>query len=187
MADVTRILREARDGQEGASEELAALLYGELRQLARRELAHERPDHTLQPTALVHEAWLRLMGDAECEFDSRAHFFGAAARAIRRVLVDHARARAREKRGGGAIALPLDQLDPAAPLPESRLLALDEALERLAVVDPFKARVVELRFFSGLSVAELARLLGTSESSVGRDWRVARAWLRGELEGDHGR
>ncbi len=185
MADVTRILRESQDGRRGAADELATLLYEELRALAQHEMASERRGHTLQPTALVHEAYLRLMGGAAPTFENRAHFFAVAATAIRRVLVDHARGRARIKRGGDEVQLPLDELDPAAPLPEAELLELDLALERLAALDPFKARIVELRFFAGMTVEELARLLGTSESSVQRDWRLARAWLRGELNGGH--
>ena len=183
MADLTRILRESRAGQPGAAKELAVLLYDELRAMARHELAGERPEHTLQATALVHEAYLRLVGTDGGAFESRAHFFGAAATAIRRVLVDHARRRARAKRGGGEAHLSLEVLDPAQPISDAELLGLDEALARLAVLDPTKARIVELRFFAGLSVEELAKLLGASESSVRRDWRLARAWLQQQLEG----
>lgn len=182
MADLTRILSESRAGRTGAAEELAVLLYDELRALARQELAGERRQHTLQPTALVHEAYLRLVGtDGGGAFENRAHFFGAAASAIRRVLVDHARRRARAKRGGGVVVLSLDALDPAQRIPDPELLGLDEALAQLAQLDPTKARIVELRFFAGLSVEELARALGLSESTVRRHWRMARAWLRGEL------
>jgi len=186
MADLTRILQEAQEGKSGAAEELAALLYDELRAMARQEMAAERASHTLQPTALVHEAYLRLVGGEGSTFESRAHFFAAAATAIRRVLVDHARRRARAKRGGGEVPLPLDDLDPMAPLPPAELLDLDAALANLARIDPFKARIVELRFFAGMTVEELARVLGASESSVRRDWRLARAWLRGELDRSHG-
>jgi RNA polymerase sigma-70 factor, ECF subfamily len=186
MSDVTRILREAREGKRSAADELATLLYDELRVLARQEMASERSNHTLQPTALVHEAYLRLAGgDGTC-FESRAQFLAAAAIAIRRVLVDHARRRARVKRGGGQAPLALDEFDPAAPLPAAELLDLDEALVRLAELDPFKARIVELRFFAGMSVEELSVVLGASESSVRRDWRMARAWLRGELNHSRG-
>jgi len=183
MADLTRILRESRESRTGAAEELAALLYDELRALARQELAGERPGHTLQPTALVHEAYLRLVGGEGTSFENRAHFFGAAAKAIRRVLVDHARRRARAKRGGGAIPLSLGEMDPAQPISDAELLGLDEALARLAALDPVKARIVELRFFAGMGVDELARALALSESTVRRHWRMARAWLRGELSG----
>ncbi len=187
MADLTRILQEATDGRSGSAEELAAALYEELRSMARQQLASERAGHTLQPTALVHEAYLRLVGGEGSSFESKAHFFAAAATAIRRVLVDHARRRARVKRGGGVTPLPLDDVDPSAPLPPAELLDLDAALAQLARIDPFKARIVELRFFAGLSVEELAKLLGASESSVLRDWRLARAWLRAELDSPHGR
>ena len=179
MFDHTRMLGESRAGR--APEELAALLYDELRALARQELANERPAHTLQPTALVHEAYLRLTGEKDASFQNRGHFFGAAATAIRRVLVDHARRRARAKRGGGAAPLSLDALDPAHPISDAELLGLDGALARLSELDPTKARIVELRFFAGMTVEELARTLELSESTVRRHWRVARAWLRGEL------
>lgn len=181
MADLTRILSESRAGRTGAAEELAVLLYDELRALARQELAGERPAHTLQPTALVHEAYLRLVGKDGGAFENRAHFFGAAATAIRRVLVDHARRRARAKRGGAAVQLSLDTVDPAQPISDAELLGLDEVLARLAALDPVKAQIVELRFFAGLTEAELARALELSESTVRRHWRMARAWLRGEL------
>lgn len=181
MADLTRILSESRAGQTGAAEELVALLYDELRALARQELACERRQHTLQPTALVHEAYLRLVGKDGGTFESRAHFFGAAASAIRRVLVDHARRRARAKRGGGRVQHSLDALEPAQPIPDAELLGLDAALARLALLDPLKARIVELRFFAGMTVDELARALELSEATVRRHWRMARAWLRGEL------
>ena len=183
MTDLTRVLEESRAGRSGAAEELAALLYDELRALARQELAGERPGHTLQPTALVHEAYLRLVGGEGGPFENRAHFFGAAATAIRRVLVDHARRRGREKRGGGVAPLSLDKVNPAQPISDAELLGLDEALARLSEFDPTKARVVELRFFAGMTVEELARALGLSESTVRRHWRTARAWLRGELTG----
>jgi RNA polymerase sigma factor (TIGR02999 family) len=181
MADLTRILRESRAGQPAAAKELAVILYDELRAMARQELAGERPEHTLQPTALVHEAYLRLVGGDGGPFESRAHFFGAAATAIRRVLVDHARRRARAKRGGGRVQVSLDALDPAQPISDAELLGLDEALARLAVLDPIKAQIVELRFFAGMPIEELVRALELSESTVRRHWRMARAWLRGEL------
>jgi RNA polymerase sigma factor (TIGR02999 family) len=186
MADLTRMLQEAGDGRSGSAEDLAAALYEELRAMARQELSSERVGHTLQPTALVHEAYLRLVGGKSASFESSAHFFAAAATAIRRVLVDHARRRARVKRGGGETRVPLDDVDASEPLPPAELLDLDAALAQLARVDSFKARIVELRFFAGLSVEELAKLLGASESSVRRDWRLARAWLRAELDRPHG-
>lgn len=163
-----------------APEALAAMLYDELRTMARCALAGERADHTLQPTALVHEAYLRLLGK-DASFESRAEFFGAAASAIRRVLVDHSRRRASLRRGGAWDRAPEGAL---AEEEAGRWLALDAALERLAALSPLRARIVELRFFADAANAEIARLLSVSESTVGREWRVARAWLRQELEGD---
>jgi len=186
MADLDRILRSAQEGDPKAAQELSALLYKELRELARRQMASERSGHTLQPTALVNEAYLRLVADKEGTFADRDSFFAAAANAIRRVLVDHARKRAREKRGGGRKRVPLDGLDVAEPLADDELLELDEALARLARIDPTKARIVELRFFAGLTVQEIGTVLGASESTVRREWRMARAWLRDQMDGSGG-
>lgn len=166
---------------------LAVALYDELRALARRELSRERPDHTLQPTALVHEAYLRLMNGEGPAPRDRATFFSAAVVAIRRVLVDHARRRGRLKRGGDLrrSAIEVDALP--HPLDDDELLALDEALARFAEIDARRARLVELRFFAGLTIPEVAELTGVSETTVQRDWRLARAWLRaalGELDDD---
>lgn len=163
-------------------EHLSTVLYDELRELAQREMAGERPDHTLQPTALAHEAWLRLERNRDATFENRAHFFGAAAIAIRRILVEHARRRARLKRGGGAARVDLAAIDPAGPVPDEALLELDRALERLAVFAPDHARIVELRFFAGMALPEIARMKGVSVSTVQREWRLARAWLKTELE-----
>ena len=187
MADLPRILRSAQTGDPKAAAALAALLYDELHALARREMAHERANHTLQPTALVNEAYLRLTADQTAAFTDRDSFFAAAANAIRRVLVDHARRRSREKRGGGAVHVPLDDHEVAAPLDDEGLLSLDAALAELAILDPGKARLVELRFFAGLSMAELGRALGASESTLQREWRMARAWLRAHLEQNRGK
>lgn len=184
MIQLTHILEQARQGDDAAAEHLAALLYDELRAIARREMAGERPDHTLQPTALVHEAYLRLVRDQDGSFENRAHFFGAAAVAIRRVLVEHARSRSRLKRGGDRVRLNLDDLDPAGPMRDDALLALDEALLELASYSPTSANIVELRFFAGMTIPELARQMNVSESTIERDWRLARAWLRGRLEND---
>src|SRR5262245_44194715 len=174
---VTSLLARAQEGDRQATDELLPLVYEELRQLAARFLAAEKRGATLQPTALVHEAYLRLVGSDQAGWENRAHFFGAAARAIRRILVDRARARGAARRGG---ARPL-RLDTDAPLAEPGLsldvLALDEALGKLASIDAQKARVVELRFFGGLSVDETAAALGVSASTVDRDWVFARAWL----------
>ncbi|MEZ5963180.1 MAG: ECF-type sigma factor [Planctomycetota bacterium] len=181
MADLSRILRAAQNGEANAARDLATALYDELRELARREMAQERTGHTLQPTALVNEAYLRLAGDPDATFADRDAFFAAAATAIRRVLVEHARRRARDKRGGRLERVPLDDAEPAEPLTDADLLALDEALVQLAQLDAAKARLVELRFFGGLSFAELGRSLRLSVSTVQREWRLARAWLRAHL------
>jgi RNA polymerase sigma factor (TIGR02999 family) len=186
MVDLNRILRSAQEGDDQAARELAALLYDELHELARREMAAERSDHTLQPTALVNEAYLRLVADKNGSFADRDSFFAAAATAIRRVLVDHARKHAREKRGGGFVRVPLEGHDVAEPLEDEELLNLDDALARLTLIDPTKARIVELRFFAGLSVEELGKSIGASESTIRREWRMARAWLRAQMDGSRG-
>jgi RNA polymerase sigma factor (TIGR02999 family) len=187
---VTTLLGRVRQGDRVATDELLPLVYEELRQLAAAQLAQERPGHTLQATALAHEAYLRLVGPEGGAgggggWENRAHFFGAASRAIRHILVDHARARGRSKRGGGAQvqALPDDSgaLAPIAAAPSVDVIALDEALERLASLDPAKARLVEMRFFGGLTVGEAAEALGISESTAAREWQFARAWLFRQL------
>jgi RNA polymerase sigma factor (TIGR02999 family) len=182
MFQITQILHDVRAGRPGAPEELVAALYDELRALARRDLAGERVNHTLQPTALVNEAWMRLFGNQPGQFENRAHFFSAASTAIRRVLADHARKRLAEKRGGGRGRVPIEEVDVGGPVRTEDILALDEALERLADFAPEQARIVEMRFFGGFTVPELAQALGTSESTIERQWRSARAWLRGELD-----
>jgi RNA polymerase sigma factor (TIGR02999 family) len=174
---VRSLLARAREGDRQATDDLLPLVYEELRQLADRFLAAEQRSATLQPTALVHEAYLRLLGSDQADWESRAHFFGAAAQAIRRILVDRARARHAVRRGGGR---PL-RLETDAPLaepgPSLDVVGLDEALAKLSAIDAQKARMVELRFFGGLSVDETAALLGVSASTVDRDWVFARAWL----------
>jgi RNA polymerase sigma factor (TIGR02999 family) len=157
------------------------VLYNELRALANQHLRAEGAAHTLQATALVHEAYLRLVGDPEAEWANRTHFLGAAATAIRRVLVDHSRRRGRMKRGGRQCRVALDEAAVVATEPDVNLLALDEALDRLAVNDAQKARVVELRFFGGLTAEETATVIGVSARTVARDWRFARSWLRREI------
>jgi len=170
-------------GDRATNDELMTLVYEDLHRLADRYLSAERSAQTLQPTALVHEAYLRL-ASSEQVWENRAHFFGAAARAIRRILLDRARARQADRRGGGRGRLSLEAAgDVAVDGPRLDFLALDEALERLARLDATKARVVELRFFGGLDIEETAQALGTSASTVERDWRFARAWLHRELEG----
>jgi RNA polymerase sigma factor (TIGR02999 family) len=187
MLEITQILQDVKAGRSGAPEELAAALYAEMHAVARRDLADERPGHTLQPTALVNEAWMRLFSGQQSSFENRAHFFSAASTAIRRVLADHARRRHAAKRGGGIGRVPLEEVDVGGPVRSEDILALDEALERLAAFAPLQARIVEMRFFGGLTSAELARALDISESTVERHWRLARAWLRGELDDDDGR
>jgi RNA polymerase sigma factor (TIGR02999 family) len=179
------MLCEARGGDRAAFDRLLPLVYDELRRLAQARLRAERPDHTLQATALAHEVYLKLIDQSRVAWRDRAHFFAIAARAIRRILVDHARTRHREKRGGGARKLSLDEaLTVPAAAPDTDLLALDEALERLASVEPEKAAVVELRFFGGLTAEETAEALGISLSTVERYWRYARAWLYDALRAD---
>jgi RNA polymerase sigma factor (TIGR02999 family) len=180
---VTQLLARLSHGDAAAAAELLPLMYGDLHQLARDAMRGQPPGHTLQPTALVHEAWLRLAGGAQgAEWSDRKHFVAVAARAMRAVLVDHARRKQAEKRGGGRERVPLDDV---ADLFEERVpdvLALDEALARLGAMDEELGRLVELRFFAGLSVEETARALDVSEPTVVRGWRVARAWLSRELE-----
>ena len=182
MSEITEILNAVGAGRPGAPEELVAALYDELRSVARRDLSGERPNHTLQPTALVNEAWLRLFSGKEAAFENRAHFFSAASTAIRRVLTDHARRREAEKRGGGRVRVSLDDVERGGPVRPEEVLALDDALERLTGFAPEQARIVEMRFFGGMTTPELARALDLSESTIERHWRLARAWLRNELD-----
>jgi RNA polymerase sigma factor (TIGR02999 family) len=183
MTDVTRILEAVGSGDAGALEKLLPVVYDELRRLAAANLAREAPGQTLQATALVHEAYLRLVGSREPRFETRGHFFTAAAEAMRRILVDRARNKGRQKRGGGARRLELNELDLASPPPDDDLLALDEALGRLEQEDRPKAELVKLRFFAGLSVEQAAAALGISRATADRYWRFARAWLFHEICG----
>lgn len=179
---VTRILDNAAGlSRAEVLEQLAPVVYDELRTLAAAHLRRERPDHSLQPTALVHEAYLRMMGGGHTPWEDRGHFFRAAARAMRRILIDHARKRGRQKRGGGRVQISASQLGPATWDDPDRLLALDEALRRLEEQDARSAEVVQLRYFAGLSVQETAEALGLSERTVKREWTFARAWLRTAL------
>ncbi|MCL4794548.1 MAG: sigma-70 family RNA polymerase sigma factor [Bryobacteraceae bacterium] len=180
-ADVTRLLADWSQGNQGAFEQLAPAVYDELRRLAARYLSRERAGHTLQPTALVHEAFLRLIDQSRVEWQGRAHFFGVAAQMIRRILVDHARAHQAAKRGAGAAHFAIDDnFDAAAPR-DLDLVALDDALGALAELDPQQSRVIELRFFGGLSIEETAAVLNVSPATVKREWAAARAWLYREL------
>jgi len=181
--DLTRMLIAWRDGDPGALDRLVPLVYDELRRQARLQLRRERAGHTLQPTALVHEAFLRLAGQRRAQWQNREQFFAVAARAMRRVLVDHARARGAAKRGDGRTLIALDEAPaPSAP-PGVDVLALDRALDRLGEIDPRQARVVELRYFGGLTAPETASALDVSLATVNRDWAMARAWLFRELGG----
>jgi len=179
---VTRIL-EASGGmtRERVLAELAPVVYDELRVMAAAQMRRERPDHSLQPTGLVHEAYLRLVGDDRTPWEDRAHFFRAAAQAMRRILVDRARARGRQKRGGGRVRVPLEGANASILDDSNRILALDEALQRLEEQDPRSAEVVQLRYFGGLSTHETANALGVSERTVKREWAFARAWLLNSL------
>jgi RNA polymerase sigma factor (TIGR02999 family) len=177
---VTQLLEAGRHGDPAAYDQFLPLLYAELRAIAQRHMEGERDEHTLQPTALVHEAFLRLTSGSAIEFENRAHFLRAASAAMRRVLVDHARARNAAKRRG-ALCVTLDESLVAGPDRSVDMLVLDDALTRLAAAEPRWAQVVELRFFAGLEVPEVADALGTSTATVKRDWRFARAWLAREL------
>lgn len=179
---MTHLLASASAGDEQAVSSLFTIVYDELRRMAASSLRRERPDHTLQPTALVHEAYLRLAHEPEARWENRAHFLAVAAQAMRRILVDHARARNARKRGGGDVRLPLEDVDSVTTAlpPDLDLIVLDEALVRLAALDPRQARIVELRFFGGLTVEETATVTGTSPRTVKREWQVARAWLKRE-------
>jgi RNA polymerase sigma-70 factor, ECF subfamily len=194
---VTQLLAQWRDGDERAFAELSALMYEELRQLAQRHLRRERSDHTIQKTALVNEAFVRLVGQQSVDWQSRAHFIGLASKLMRRVLVDYARARLADKRGGGAGVLSLDEM--AAPeadeAPDTtptalqhldahtqeEVSAIDQALQRLEQIDARQAQIVEMRYFGGLTVEQTAAAIGISEATVKREWTLARAWLRREL------
>jgi RNA polymerase sigma factor (TIGR02999 family) len=177
MSDITLVLQAVGRGEKQASEELLPLVYEELRQLAGARMAREAAGHTLQPTALVHEAWLRLAGGEGQSWEGRAHFFGAAAEAMRRILIDRARRKSRLKRGSGQAPLDIAELDIAEALPDEKILLVDEALERLKAEDPEKARVVVLKFFGGLTNDEVAEILGVNERTVRRQWDFAKAWL----------
>lgn len=180
--DVTQLLVDWRAGDEQAMDQLLPLVYDELRRLANHYLARERPDHTLQPTALVHEAYLRLVETKHRDFRSRAYFFGVASKLMRRVLVDHARKHRAEKRGGGFTKISLDEAIDLPDRQELDLVALDDALDTLAAIDPRQSRMVELKFFGGLSVDEMAEVLGVSAATIKRDWTWARTWLYREIK-----
>lgn len=178
---VTRLLHEWAAGDRGAFDRVVPLVYDELRRLAGRQLQRERSDHTLTPTALVHEAYLSLIHVERAGFRDRAHFLAMASRAMRRLLVDHARRRLAAKRGGGAAASDIEMAEVLVQVPDERVLELNDAIARLEVVEPRRARVLEYHYFGGLQLEEIAESLGLSVSSIKRDLRLARAWLASEL------
>jgi RNA polymerase sigma factor (TIGR02999 family) len=182
--DVTLLLDQLSEGRPQALDSLMTVVYGELRRQAARYLRKERVNHTLQPTALVNEAFMRLVDQRNVRWQNRAHFFGIASQAMRRILVDHARGCARVKRGGPKAQVTLDEGMLAAEQKSIDLIALDEALERLTVLDERQARVVELRFFGGLSVEEAGEVMGVSPATIKREWSMAKAWLYSELKTD---
>jgi RNA polymerase sigma factor (TIGR02999 family) len=185
MADVTQILSQIEQGDPSAAEQLLPLVYDELRKLAAAKLASEKPGQTLQATALVHDAYIRLVGVEKVQhWDSRGHFFAAAAIAMRRILVEEARRKKRLKHGGERHRVDLDRLQLASDIPSEQLLFLDEAISRLECEDPEKAKVVQMRFFIGMNHEEVARSLGVSVITARRYWRYARAWLRREMGGN---
>lgn len=175
--EITKLLADWGKGDREALDKLTPLVYAELRRIARRQMSGERPGHTLQTTALVNEAYLKLSGQGGFEWHDRAHFFAVCAQVMRHILIDHARAHARDKRGGGAIQVSLDDAALVAEEQSANFVALDEALRTLEAVDPQKGRIVELRYFAGLSVEETAEVLKISPTTVRREWRRAKAWL----------
>ena len=179
--NVTRLLLEWGDGNQQALEALVPLIYKELRNLAHNFLYRERPGHTLQTTALVHEAYLKLIDQNDARWQNRAHFFAIAAQAMRRILIDSARKHAAAKRGGPQEELSLDEVADIALEPDSNLLKLDEALNELAKIDPRQSRIVELRYFGGLTIEETAEVISVSPATVKREWMMARAWLHQEI------
>ncbi len=184
MSEITLMLEAVSAGDHRASEQLLPLVYDELRRLAAARMAQESAGHTLQPTALVHEVWLRLTGGQKQSWENRAHFFGAAAEAMRRILIERARRKSRLKRGSGQALLDIADLDVAAAIPDDKVLLVDEALEQLKVEDPEKAKIVMLKFFAGLTNEQVAELLNVNERTVRRQWEFAKAWLFDRIRGE---
>jgi RNA polymerase sigma-70 factor, ECF subfamily len=184
--DITRLLSELSHGDPHAASKLIPVVYDELRHLAAGYMRRERPDHTLQPTALVHEAYVKLLAQRSVDWQGRAHFFGVAAQLMRRILIDHARGHLRQKRGGEQRKVSLDEALVFSEQQSAEILAVDESLQRLEQVDPRQARVVELRFFGGLNIEETAEVLKVSAKTVKRDWSVAQAWLYADIKKCHG-
>jgi RNA polymerase sigma factor (TIGR02999 family) len=177
MNDITQVLQAIGRGEGEAADELLPLVYEELRRLAVMRMAREAPNQTLQPTALVHEAWLRLVADGDRSWENRAHFFGAAAEAMRRILIENARRKSRLKRGGGLMRLNIDSIELAEVTPDDKILLINEALEKLQTEDPDRARIVVMKFFGGLTNQEVAGSLGVTERTVERQWAYAKAWI----------
>lgn len=184
--DVTSLLKKLADGNDQAARELIPVVYKELHRLAVGHLRRERRDHTLQPTALVHEAYIKLVAQRETDWQSRTHFFAVASKLMRRILVDYARRHLRAKRGGAQTKVSLEGVDLASPHPPDAMLAVDESLTRLEQLDARQARIVELRYFGGLTIEEAAQVLQISATTVRREWTSAKAWLYGELKKDNG-
>lgn len=177
MAEITQVLDAMGRGESRASEKLLPLVYNDLRRHAAVRMAREAPAQTLQPTALVHEAWLRMVGNGRQSWENRAHFFGAAAEAMRRILIENARRKSRLKRWGHQLRVDIEKLDLAATTPEDRILLINEALEQLEIIDPERARIVVLKFFGGHTNREVADSLGVNERTIERQWAYAKAWL----------
>ena len=184
MSDITLVLDAINRGESQAAEKLLPLVYGELRNLAAARMFQERAGHTLQPTALVHEAWLRLVKEEERTWQNQAHFFHAAAEAMRRILIEHARRKAAVKHGGGQQRMDIADLECAAPPPDEKILLIDEALEKLAREHPERAKIVVMKFFGGMTNEEVAAALGLGERTVYRHWECAKLWLFDELTGE---
>ncbi len=182
--EVTQLLLEWGDGDQQAQEKLLPLIYNELHRLAHNFLHHERPGHTLQTTALVHEAYLKLIGQRDVHWQNRAHFFAISAQAMRRILIDSARRHAAVKRGSAGEKLSLDEAAVISVEPDGTLLALDEALNKLAEIDPQQSRIIELRYFGGLTIEETAKVINLSPATIKREWAMARAWLYEAMTGD---
>jgi RNA polymerase sigma-70 factor (ECF subfamily) len=184
--DVTSLLKKLSEGNQDAAQQLIPVIYQELHRLAAGHLRYERPDHTLQPTALVHEAYIKLVAQRNTDWQSRAHFFAVASKLMRRILVDYARRHLRAKRGGGQAKLSLDDVLLVSTDRPDNMLGLDESLTRLEKLDARQGRIVELRYFGGLKIEEVAEILSISPTTVRREWTSAKAWLYGELKERHG-
>jgi RNA polymerase sigma factor (TIGR02999 family) len=181
MSEVTRVLNAIEQGEPRAADQLLPLVYEELHKLAASKMSHEAAGQTLQPTALVHEAWLRLVGKENPRWNNRGHFFGAAAEARRRILIENARRKLARRHGGGQVRLDVDELELAYPGSDDQVLAINDALEKFAALDQPKAELVKLRYFAGLTIEQAARVLGVSEATAKRWWAYARAWLYAEV------